>query len=174
MNKRGQRAMEFLMTYGWAFLAMIIVIGALGSYFYINSQPIITIYEKSCKLNIQIIDPETTFEVIYNYNGIASSVNFMDSNGSLARHISYKEIVCDTKEVDELKFIIRKDNDSVMWYSSDGKDEVTVPVDKEFLRENLNWLKNNCEEVNINWINPEEKKYGYECQDYNVEVSNIK
>src|SRR3989344_7933077 len=31
-NKRGQAAMEFLMTYGWAILAAIIAIGALASY----------------------------------------------------------------------------------------------------------------------------------------------
>lgn len=35
-NKRGQAALEFLMTYGWAILAAIIVIGSLGSYFYFN------------------------------------------------------------------------------------------------------------------------------------------
>lgn len=36
-KKRGQAALEFLMTYGWAILSAIIVIGALGSYFYFNS-----------------------------------------------------------------------------------------------------------------------------------------
>ncbi len=35
-NNRGQAALEFLMTYGWAILSAIIVIGALGSYFYFN------------------------------------------------------------------------------------------------------------------------------------------
>lgn len=35
-NKRGQAAMEFLMTYGWAILAAVVVIGALGTYFYFN------------------------------------------------------------------------------------------------------------------------------------------
>lgn len=35
-NKRGQAALEFLMTYGWAILSAIIIIGALGSYFYFN------------------------------------------------------------------------------------------------------------------------------------------
>ena len=30
MQKRGQAAMEFLMTYGWAILAAIIVIGVLA------------------------------------------------------------------------------------------------------------------------------------------------
>ena len=31
MNNRGQAAMEFLMTYGWAILAAVIVIGALAA-----------------------------------------------------------------------------------------------------------------------------------------------
>jgi len=33
MKKKGQAAMEFLMTYGWAILAAIIVIGVLAIYF---------------------------------------------------------------------------------------------------------------------------------------------
>lgn len=33
MRKKGQAAMEFLMTYGWAILAAIIVIGVLAVYF---------------------------------------------------------------------------------------------------------------------------------------------
>ena len=33
MKKKGQAAMEFLMTYGWAILAAIIVIGVLAVYF---------------------------------------------------------------------------------------------------------------------------------------------
>ena len=35
-KKRGQAALEFLMTYGWAILSAIIVIGALGTYFYFS------------------------------------------------------------------------------------------------------------------------------------------
>jgi len=34
MQRKGQAAMEFLMTYGWAILAAIIVIGILGFYFF--------------------------------------------------------------------------------------------------------------------------------------------
>ena len=33
-NNKGQAAMEFLMTYGWAILAAIIVIGILGYYYF--------------------------------------------------------------------------------------------------------------------------------------------
>jgi len=35
-NNKGQAALEFLMTYGWAILSAIIIIGALGTYFYFN------------------------------------------------------------------------------------------------------------------------------------------
>jgi len=34
MERKGQAAMEFLMTYGWAILAAIIVIGILGYYYF--------------------------------------------------------------------------------------------------------------------------------------------
>ncbi len=34
MRRKGQAAMEFLMTYGWAILAAIIVIGILGYYYF--------------------------------------------------------------------------------------------------------------------------------------------
>ncbi len=43
-NNKGQAALEFLMTYGWAILSAIIVIGALGSYFYFNQNGSSTIY----------------------------------------------------------------------------------------------------------------------------------
>ena len=36
-KKRGQAALEFLMTYGWAILSAIIVIGALGTYFVVST-----------------------------------------------------------------------------------------------------------------------------------------
>lgn len=43
-NKKGQAAMEFLMTYGWAILAAVIVIGALGSYFYFNQGGAVNVF----------------------------------------------------------------------------------------------------------------------------------
>jgi hypothetical protein len=39
--RRGQAAMEFLMTYGWAIIAAIIVIGVLAIYFKPTPTPII-------------------------------------------------------------------------------------------------------------------------------------
>lgn len=36
MNKRGQAALEFLTTYGWAFLVILVMIGALGYFGVLN------------------------------------------------------------------------------------------------------------------------------------------
>lgn len=47
INKQGQAAMEFLMTYGWAILAAIIVIGVLAS-FGIFNQPLYHSPESFC------------------------------------------------------------------------------------------------------------------------------
>lgn len=46
-NKKGQAAMEFLMTYGWAILAAVVVIGALGTYFYFNQSGTSTAFVNS-------------------------------------------------------------------------------------------------------------------------------
>jgi len=40
MRTKGQAAMEFLMTYGWAILAAIIVIGILGYYYFSSDQAV--------------------------------------------------------------------------------------------------------------------------------------
>jgi hypothetical protein len=41
MKKRGQAAMEFLMTYGWAILVVLVVIGALAYFGVLNPQNIL-------------------------------------------------------------------------------------------------------------------------------------
>lgn len=46
-NKKGQAAMEFLMTYGWAILAAVIVIGALAAFGVFNPS---TYVPNSCTL----------------------------------------------------------------------------------------------------------------------------
>jgi uncharacterized protein (UPF0333 family) len=63
-NKKGQAAMEFLMTYGWAILAAVIVIGALGSYFYFNQGGSVNVfaaapfYAVAAQLNVNEIQLE--------------------------------------------------------------------------------------------------------------------
>ncbi|MBI4438701.1 hypothetical protein HY640_02105 [Candidatus Woesearchaeota archaeon] len=51
LNRRGQAAMEFLMTYGWAILVVLIVIGALA-YFGILSPD--TLLPEKCTLPVQM------------------------------------------------------------------------------------------------------------------------
>jgi hypothetical protein len=41
MSKKGQAAMEFLMTYGWAILVVLIVIGALAYFGVLNPQSLV-------------------------------------------------------------------------------------------------------------------------------------
>ena len=47
-NKKGQAAMEFLMTYGWAILVVLIVIGALAYFGVLNPQQFLP---SKCKLS---------------------------------------------------------------------------------------------------------------------------
>ena len=46
-NKKGQAAMEFLMTYGWAILVVLVVIGALAYFGILNPQ---TLLPERCEL----------------------------------------------------------------------------------------------------------------------------
>jgi len=49
MNKRGQAAMEFLMTYGWAILVVLVVIGALAYFGILNPS---TLLPERCEFQI--------------------------------------------------------------------------------------------------------------------------
>jgi len=55
MNKKGQAALEFLTTYGWAFLVILIMIGALSYFGVLNpsmySKSKTLVYDKNCLLD---------------------------------------------------------------------------------------------------------------------------
>src|SRR3989344_6998129 len=51
MKRKGQAAMEFLMTYGWAILVVLIVIGALAYFGVLNPQ---TLLPERCELQLGI------------------------------------------------------------------------------------------------------------------------
>ena len=51
MNRKGQAAMEFLMTYGWAILVVLVVIGALGYFGVLN--PTALLPEK-CMFGVEV------------------------------------------------------------------------------------------------------------------------
>ena len=52
MKKRGQAAMEFLMTYGWAILVVLVVIGALAYFGVLNPQQFLP---KKCQFGTGIV-----------------------------------------------------------------------------------------------------------------------
>ena len=68
-NKKGQAAMEFLMTYGWAILAAIIAIGVLA-YFYFSPGDL--------GANAAIVNPPFYVEA---WNANATGVNLGIKNG---------------------------------------------------------------------------------------------
>lgn len=49
MNKKSQYAMEFLMTYGWAILVVIAMVGALAYFGVFNPDNFLPIDEENCE-----------------------------------------------------------------------------------------------------------------------------
>ena len=95
-NKRGQAALEFLMTYGWAILAAIIVIGSLGSYFYFNQDGTSSIFVNAPfygvatsatagTVNLEIANKggETLSSVTVNVTGKGCTQDIVSFDGSI-------------------------------------------------------------------------------------------
>ncbi|MBR9706517.1 hypothetical protein GOV14_05760 [Candidatus Pacearchaeota archaeon] len=75
-KKKGQAAMEFLMTYGWAILAAIIVIGAIGYLYLSNVGSEVAAVSAPFVLNDFILSGTGAPDAIFNIrNGGAESVN---------------------------------------------------------------------------------------------------
>jgi hypothetical protein len=79
-NKRGQAAMEFLMTYGWAILAAVIAIGVLASFGVFNpggTLPTVCTIGAPLGCNVGVADDTTgvTFEMI---NGAGQTLTITD------------------------------------------------------------------------------------------------
>src|SRR3989344_9416178 len=86
MKRRGQAAMEFLMTYGWAILAAIIVIGVIAFYILPNlgsggssnfQQPFYVAPEE-----VLIQATGVKFWLSYNGNGVANIGNITAVSGT--------------------------------------------------------------------------------------------
>ncbi len=86
MKRRGQAAMEFLMTYGWAILAAIIVIGVIAFYILPNlgsggssnlQQPFYVAPEE-----VHLNTTGLIVKVSYNGNGIATIAAINSTSGS--------------------------------------------------------------------------------------------
>lgn len=81
LRKRGQAAMEFLMTYGWAILVVLVVIGALAYFGVLNPQSFLP---KRCQISTGLICAD---HVVYSGGGMLLALN----NG-LGNDIKVKEI----------------------------------------------------------------------------------
>jgi len=97
MKRKGQAAMEFLMTYGWAILAAIIVIGILAFYFrptdlgsgnsYVN-EPLHLVSQsvRGTSLQLQIRNDEATgitvFKAVVNGTSPDTDCTYSDSTGT--------------------------------------------------------------------------------------------
>ncbi len=77
--RKGQAAMEFLMTYGWAILIALIAVGAL---YYMNVKPK-NIVQESCIIGSNPCDATLTkagaLNIVYT-NGLGKSINITDVN----------------------------------------------------------------------------------------------
>jgi hypothetical protein len=78
-NKRGQAAMEFLMTYGWAILAAVIAIGVLAAFGVFNpggTLPTVCTIGAPLGCNVGVADTTgVTFEMI---NGAGQTLTITD------------------------------------------------------------------------------------------------
>ncbi len=77
--KKGQAAMEFLMTYGWAILIALIAVGAL---YYLNVKPK-NVIQESCIIGSGTCDASLTkagaLNIVYT-NGLGKTINITSVN----------------------------------------------------------------------------------------------
>ncbi|MFH1439828.1 MAG: hypothetical protein ABIG89_04635, partial [Candidatus Woesearchaeota archaeon] len=72
MKKKAQAAMEFLMTYGWAILVVLVVIGALAYFGVLNPQNLLP---EKCTF------PSGLYCQDYKINGLVDTISFKIENG---------------------------------------------------------------------------------------------
>ena len=82
INKKGQAAMEFLMTYGWALLVVLIAIGALASFGVLNPSQFLP---EVCTLPAGLMctdhDVTTTTISIAVQNGMGNDIKNVELDG---------------------------------------------------------------------------------------------
>ena len=85
INKKGQAAMEFLMTYGWALLVVLIAIGALASFGVLNPGQFLpetcTVAPGISCIDFSASDTDGLIVMMQNGMGIALTDVTLDSTG---------------------------------------------------------------------------------------------
>lgn len=167
--KKGQAALEFLMTYGWAILSAIIVIGTLGSYFYFQQPQFKTVREEcsnqtsdySCREMYNYID---NMRQPYNDRGCDVLHQYGVMDKSIECTLLHEIWQNYSKKIDDCF-----DNPPI----SEMCNKVVLE-NKYGL--SVEWLDKNCEleedyntNVRVDRYNDHWNKV-YKCEDYSVEV----
>ena len=190
VNKKGQSAMEFLMTYGLAILAAIVAIAILAWFWEdsLTKNDYFTIYKEECRNETVKINPHTEF--IIKKVGYGDLI-FNFEEPTEIESLSYKKEVCEKVEVNEIRVYNQKQICHI-YYNDRGSycDISEKQLDKIILKQDLTkeWLEENCEcskrlycrmgicySSKVYDLNEEEenmiKCFKYKCGDYYVEVN---
>lgn len=80
-NRKGQAAMEFLMTYGWAILAAVIAVGALW-WLMSSSGGTVSFCSLSAPLSCEEQTANTTSVIVVFRNGVGDAINVTQVNAT--------------------------------------------------------------------------------------------
>ncbi|HIH42027.1 TPA: hypothetical protein HA246_00090 [Candidatus Woesearchaeota archaeon] len=103
IKKRGQAAMEFLMTYGWAILVVLVVIGALAYFGVLNPQSFLP---KKCQFSTGLVCSD---HVLRSSGELVLRINNGLGNDITINNITFESdnsiIACKTDTSDESKTV---------------------------------------------------------------------
>ena len=175
--------MEFLMDYGWAILAFMIVIGALGSYFYFEGQPELEIYKEECYrgetidggFNINNYYASTVLNLTeYNLHTLINGEENITCNEHIcevSRMIN--PLICENRKVDKIEecegnYLCKDNPECCLGYY----------LENETIKTTLEWIDKRCDcvlcDTNKENCHRDEQycqvSNSYMCGDYLVEV----
>ena len=145
MKKRGQAALEFLTTYGWAFLVILVMIAALAYFGVLSPQNIVP---DSCQLTTGFdcvdfqVTPTQTELLIINNLGRTIEVQCVPANGD-GVSLPSGALVTDTCTVDSVNgndaIVTDGERFTLTIETTDGLNELTVG-DKKKVDFQFNYL----------------------------------
>lgn len=159
MNKKGQKALEFLMTYGWAVLSAIIIVGSLGSYFYFQPQ-------NQFKITIEECTKDIEFNFLFNMERLNErNITFEDFEYVTYLYMDDVEVDCSREGIEDcfVYGILKKCEDVEVQKIEYEPSSVTCFADSESYFDsnftdcmvkdkiiekydlNIEWLNKNCE-----------------------------
>jgi len=138
-NKKGQAALEFLTTYGWAFLVVLVMIGALSYFGVLNPENYIP---DSCNFGT-VLSCSGGYGMSYNGNAPAESVIEIDVINMMSESFNLSNIKIKEKndpyytDVTGDTTIDGNSAIGVLLNPQDGGLLKIVPTDGDYLRSNV-------------------------------------